>query len=224
MPSSTQRPTRRRFVASAVSLLCGTALAGCGGLDSATGSASGSSREGPDARPPADALVDPPHVSLRNAEPKPNVWSETPTETATPEGDEKPAIDEWAHHVVASDEAAADLTFADVEGADEARAFLEATDFDAETVYVERHVVGECYRHRLCWIRWTESEIETDYAWILRDADVACEADARDAVTKLIRLPVALDPDEISSYGSSSGSGRCRRPEGAGEPTEVDAS
>jgi hypothetical protein len=220
MPSSTQLPTRRRFVTSAIALLGGTALAGCGG----SGSASGSSREAPNADPPDDALVDPPHVSLRNAALEPIVWSGTPTETPDTEESGEPAIDSWAHHVVASDEAAAELTFADVDGVDEAREFLAETDFDAATVYVERQLVGECYRHELCWVRWTDSEIETDYARILRDADVACEADARSVVTKLIRLPVTLEPGQISSYGSSSGGGPCRRPGGDGESMEVDAS
>lgn len=221
MPSSTQRPTRRRLLAATASIFCGTALAGCGGGSS---SASGSAREGPSAEPPDDALVDPPHVTLRSGDLQPLVRSGTPTETATAsaEGSREPKIDGWAHHLVASDEAAAALTVADVDGADEARAFLDATDFDAETVYVERHLVGECYLHELCWIRWTDSKIETDYARILRDADVACEADARDVVTKLIRVPAALDPEQISSYSSGSGGGRCRRPANDGsEATEV---
>ncbi|MFA1609615.1 hypothetical protein [Halobellus rubicundus] len=219
MPSR-QQPTRRRLLAAAGSLLGATALAGCGG----SGSASGSSRVAPGSDPPEDALVDPPHVSLRNGDREPIVWSETPSETESAgAGGETPEIDSWTHHVVASDEAAAALTFADVDGVDEARAFLDETDFGSETVYVERHLVGECYHHRLCWVRWTDSEIETDYARVLRDADVACEADARDVVTNLIRLPATLEPGQINSYGSSGGGGRCRRPEG-GEPTEVDAS
>jgi len=226
MPSSTQGPTRRRLLAATASLFCGTALAGCGGSSSASGSA----REGPNAEPPDDALVDPPHVTLRSGDLQPLVRSGTPTETADADasaaGSREPEIDSWAHHLVASDEAAAALTVADVDGADEAREFLDATDFGSETVYVERHLVGECYLQELCWVRWTDSAIETDYARVLRDADVACEADARDVVTKLIRLPAALDPDSVSSYSSGSGGGRCRGPARGdrGEPTEVDAS
>ncbi|MFB6250581.1 MAG: hypothetical protein ABEI27_02655, partial [Halobellus sp.] len=122
-------------------------------------------------------------------------------------------IDDWAHYLIARTEDASALTFADVDGADDARSFLDATDFSSQTIYVERHLVDECFRHRLCWVRWTESEVETDYARLLRDADFACEANAQMAVTYLIRLPVTLEPGQINSYGSGSGGGPCPRPD-----------
>jgi hypothetical protein len=167
---------------------------------------------GPSAEPPEDALIDPPHVTLRGRATEPNVVRETSTGNDAGDDSSSPnaEIDDWAHYLLASDADADTLTFADVEGDDQARTFLRETDFDSETVYVERHLVGECYRHQLCWVRWTEEKIETDYARVLRDADVACEADTRVAVTNLLRLPVALDPEEISSY-SSGGGGSCRR-------------
>jgi hypothetical protein len=216
MPSSTPAPTRRRFVKSTAAVLGAAALAGCGG----SGSASSSSRAAPNADPPDDALTDPTHVTLRNPERAPIVSGPESTVGGTnAESDQgadesTPQFDEWHHLVVVDADRASSLTFADVDGVDDARRLLEETDFDSESVYVERSVVPECYERRLCWIRWSDSEIETDYARILRDADVACEADAEDVVTNVIRLPVALDPDQISSYGSSSGSGPCRRPEG----------
>mgnify|MGYP006281434213 CR=1 FL=1 len=208
MPSDTPRSTRRRVLASTVAALGLTALAGCSG----SGSGSASSRAGPDAEPPEDALVSPPHVTLRGPATEPNVVRETAAENETPSPGTE--IDDWAHYVLANGADADAVTFADVDGADEAKRFLEATNFDSETVYVERHLVGECYRHQLCWVRWTDEMIETDYARTLRDADVACEADTRVAVTNLIRLPVALDPDQITSHSSGSGGGACRRPEG----------
>ena len=209
MPSNTPRSTRRRVLASTVAALGLTTLAGCSG----SGSGSASSRAGPGTEPPEDALVGPPHVTLRGPTTEPNVVRETSAENGTPSSDTE--IDDWAHYVLASDADADAVTVADVDGAKEAKRFLEETNFDSETVYVERHLVGECYRHQLCWVRWTSEEIETDYARTLRDADVACEADTRVAVTNLIRLPVALDPEQISGYSSSSGGGACRRPEAA---------
>lgn len=214
MPSSTPTPTRRRLLQSVAAVLGASALAGCGG----SGSASSTARAGPNAHPPEDALTDPTHVSLRHSERAPIVRDADST-TADSEGDSDAdegataRFDEWHHLLVANADHASSLTFADVDGVADARRLLAETDFESESVYVERHVIGECYERRLCWIRWTDSEVETDYARILRDADVACEADARDVVTNLVRIPVALDPERISSYGSSSGGGPCRRPE-----------
>ncbi|WP_256288621.1 hypothetical protein [Halobellus inordinatus] len=208
MPSSTSSPTRRRLLRSTAALLGAGALAGCGGHSGASGS---SSVSGPGAEPPADALVDPTAVKLRNPELKPVVSTGTETTTKSDDQTETP-IDDWRHTLVGDAETAASLSFADVDGADEAKALLEETDFESQSVYVERHAIGECYERRLCWVRWTEHEIETDYARILRDADVACEADARDVVTYLIRIPVALDPEQVNSYSSGSGSGPCRTP------------
>ena len=166
---------------------------------------------------PEDALVDPPRVTLRGSGMEPNVVSETPTETASSDDDQsdRDRIDDWAHYLVSNAEDASALTFADVDGAADARSFLDATDFSSQTIYVERHLVDECFRQRLCWARWTENNIETDYARILRDADVACEANAQVAVTYLIRLPVTLEPGQINSYSSGSGGGPCPRPDDA---------
>ncbi|WP_336024063.1 hypothetical protein [Halobellus salinisoli] len=213
MPSNTPSPSRRRLLQSAAALLGASALAGCGGSSS---SSSGTARAGPDANPPKDALTDPTHVSLRNSELASIVRdaeSETEEPTAGADG-ETPRFDRWQHELVADAERAESLTFADVDGVDEARSLLEETDFESESIYVEGHAVEECYERQLCWVRWTDSEIETDYARVLRDADVACEADAKDFVTNLIRIPAALDPDDIRSYGSSGG-GRCRTPSGS---------
>ncbi|WP_311170484.1 hypothetical protein [Halobellus ordinarius] len=211
MPSSTPALTRRRLIQAAAALGA-TALAGCGG----SSSASGSTREVPAAGPPDDALNDPPHVSLRQSELKPIVVTEsTPTDdTETGTGAETIAeADKWHQILVADAETAESLTIADVDGAESARQFIAETDFDAETVYVERHVTPECYERRLCWINWTESRIETEYARVLRDADVACEADAEDVLTTLIRIPAALDPDSVQRYSSGGGGGPCPRPE-----------
>ncbi|RLM56665.1 hypothetical protein DVK02_09225 [Halobellus sp. Atlit-31R] len=194
------------------------ALAGCG----AESGASGSRREsGPGADPPADALRDPTVVTLRNPDRRPIVFTDADAQTQADAGSDADAdadagsatpIDDWEHVLVTDSETAASLSFADVDGVDAARALLEETDFDAESVYVERHTIGECYERQLCWVRWGESEIETDYARLLRDADVACEADAEDVVTSLIRLPVALDPDQITRHSSGTGGGPCRTP------------
>lgn len=209
MPSSTPCPTRRRLLRSAAALVGVGAVAGCNG----TAESSGTAVAGPDPDPPDDAVTDPATVVLRASPDEPVVRTETDDTDSDGESDDR--VDRWRHNLVADAETAASVSIADVDGADEARQFLEETDFDAETVYTERHVVGECYDQRLCWIRWTDERVETSYARVLRPAEAACSADARVGVTHLIRLPVALDPDGISRFSSSGGSGQCRTPAGS---------
>lgn len=160
--------------------------------------------------PPDDALLDPPMVNLRNPAVAPIVTradEETPTRSETERS-------MWRREVIGDMETADALTFADVEGADRARQFLDETDFGSETVFVEQSEVAECYELELCWIRWADGSIETAYARGYRDADVDCESGADDVVANLVRLPVALDPEQIRGGGSSTTSGHCGGPEG----------
>lgn len=190
-------PTRRRALHGAAALLAG--LAGCFDESSSTGTRA--------TRRSGDVAYDPESFALRNPSPGPTVWTgQRPT--AEP-GDDRVYFP--GHLFVAGPDDLADVSVADVPGAADARAFLEATDYDAATVYVDQSFVGECYEPELCHVRWSETEIRTSYARRYRDVDVACEADAEDFVTNLIRIPVALDPDKVRSY-SSSGGGRCRTP------------
>ena len=215
MPSNERSPTRRRFLRSTAALVGAGTVAGCGGSESASSSVSNA----PGDDPPDDAVTDPPAVVLR-APRDVAVLRERGSDAESAGTDE---IREWTHSLVADADAAASVSVADVDGATAARRFLGETDFDTETVYVERHVVGECYERRLCWIRWTEEAVETSYARVLRAADVACSADAGVGVTHLIRLPAALDPDSVSSFSSSGGSGVCRsRMESEDAGTEVE--
>ena len=215
MPSSTRSPTRRRLLRAAAALVGAGALAGCGGSASSSSSASNA----PNANPPDDALTDPSTVALRAPA---DVTMLRDGETGTDASGEI-RTDEWQHDLVADADTAASVSIADVDGAEAARRFLDDTDFETETVYIERHVVGECYEQRLCWIRWTDEEVETSYARILRPAEVSCSADDRTGVTYLIRLPAALDPDSVSHFSSGSSSGVCRsRTESGSAGTEVE--
>jgi hypothetical protein len=207
MPSNSPQPTRRRLLRSAAALVGVGAVAGCNG----TAESSGTAVADPDPDPPDDAVTDPESVVLR-APPDELVLREATDTDTESEGDAR--IDEWRHNLIADAETAASTSIAEIDGAGEARQFLDETDFGTETVYVERHVIGECYDQRLCWIRWTDERVETSYGRVLRPAEAACSADARVGVTHLIRLPVALDPDEVSRFSSSGGSGQCRTPAG----------
>ncbi|WP_224337951.1 hypothetical protein [Haloprofundus halobius] len=145
-------------------------------------------------------------MGLRNPNVAPVLRSHDP-ETPT---DEESADTDWQSIFVTDAETAAALDFADVEGVSHAKQFLEETDFESETVYVEQRRIGECYEQRLCWIRWTESSVETSYATGYRDADVACSAESNDVVAVLVRLPVALDADRIRSRCTRTSTGSCQ--------------
>lgn len=191
MPSS----TRRRALHGAVALFAG--FAGCSGE---TSTESSYPTEDVD-----NVAIDPESYSLRNSRLEPVVWS---GERPTPEDE---GTHFWTHAFVTDADDAASVSIADVPGAAEARDFLDATDYDAATVYVEQSTVRECFAPELCHVQWSETEVETSYTRRYRDADVACETDAEDVVATLIRIPAAFDPSDVNSYGSSHGSGTCDR-------------
>jgi len=200
MPS----PTRRRALHGVAAALAGVALAGCSGESSSTSS------HPPDAT--GTVAFDPDSYSLRNDGREPILWSgERPTTEPDATEDEE-RVRPWDHHhfVADADDAAA-VSIADVDGAAGARAFLDSTDYDAATVYVERVGIRECFAQDLCRVRWSETEIDTDYTRYHRDADVACETDERDVLVTLIRVPEDFDPIDVHSFGSSRGSGTCER-------------
>jgi hypothetical protein len=197
MPST----TRRRALHGVATLLAGVGLAGCSGESSSTSTHP--------AEAPGNVAFDPESYSLRSPDPEPILWSgERPTTAADAEDWVRP----WGHHLFVADaDDAAAVTVADVEGAEGAREFLDSTDYNAATVYVERVAIRECFTQELCHVRWAETEIDTSYARHYRDADVACETDARDTFVTLIRIPADFDPSDVNGYGSSRGSGSCER-------------
>lgn len=202
--------TRRRFIrGAAAALLAG--VAGCNGDAYGSATASGGSSR-PDAGPVPD------HYTLRNPANEAPVWFHHPDATETERRTVSDRLRE-THGFVASEEKAERLRFADVDGAAEARRFVDGTDFDGETIYVETESVSACRTLSLCGVSWTNSSIHTDYGSTYRDADVACEADDRDGVSTLIRIPEALDPNAINRYGSGWSSSGCHLRRRDGERT-----
>jgi hypothetical protein len=196
--------TRRRALRGAAALLAG--VTGCAGEESASSS-----------YPPetvGNVAYDPESAGLRDPDHGPVVWTGARPTTAADEDEDE---DEWRgrpwdrHIFVADADDAAAVSVADVSGADDARTFLAATDYDEATVYVERTAIRACFAQDLCHVRWSETDVHTSYARYYRDADVACETDARDTVVTLIRIPEAFDPSDVNGYGSSRGSGTCER-------------
>lgn len=194
--------TRRALLQGAAALSLG--LAGCSGATSSSTTVTASNRLNAD-----NAVLEPDHVALRNQDNTRIVWfdDELPASPdSTP--DDRHRISDAEAGLIADEGDAAELRFADVDGVDDARRFVDETDFDSETLVLETTRVPECYRLELCGATWSESDYHTYYGRVLRPADVACETDAWDRVSHLIRLPAVLDPSEITGRGSgTSGSG-----------------
>ncbi|NHN61256.1 MULTISPECIES: hypothetical protein [Halorussus] len=220
---------RRRLLAGAAALLSG--LAGCSESTTDTGSAPGEHRPENVARNPEAAV-------LRSSdEAGPLAW--LPPDDASGSGDaaasdssdaaaaSDPPAGSTRWVIVASRSRADRLRFADVDGAADARRFVAETDFDEETLYLDPQTVSECFALELCYVTWSATEIDTRYGRHYRDADVSCRTDATDRTAWLIRIPDALDPDEVSSHGSGMSSGGCTYPPylratpGSYSPTET---
>lgn len=195
--------TRRRLLQGAAALAAG--LAGCNGSSSGV-----SSSNHPD---DAENLeTDPEGYALRNADNAPVAWfASSETSTAPPTTEREPRISERETGLVATAERASRLRFADVDGVDGARSFVEETDFDRETVLLETRLVRECFRLDLCAITWSATSYHTYFGRTYRPADVACRTDANDRVAQLVRIPDTLDPDAVTSHGSGSTSGSCAK-------------
>lgn len=196
--------TRRRALHGLAAIAA--TLAGCNGSDSDSFS------DPPPAGPPENVVKDPPHYTLRNPEPEPPVLIQPPeTTTDGMGGSRRPRRD----GLVATAETADRITFVDgLDGADAARKFVEATDFSSETLLLEPRTIDECFHNKLCYVTWSSFEYRTWYARLYRDADVACETDANDFVTFLIRIPDTLDPQNYNSHGSGTSTRGCMVPPG----------
>lgn len=104
--------------------------------------------------------------------------------------------------------------------AESARAFLEATDFDEETVYITGRGIRSCYRLRVQSVSWEPRDVEYEYCRELRPPDVRCVADRWESLGLLFRLPAALDMRVTG--GGSSGRSQCRNADTDYETIEVD--
>jgi hypothetical protein len=218
------RLTRRRALQAAVGLAAG--LAGCPDGETDAGRDDGATPIGSPTPPvPGDDRVsDIESVTLRADEggyDNPLAWFvPEPGDRATADSTVDPSDREF-EGLIADPATAETLRVTDRATETEAsvapetaRQFVAGTDFDSETLLVEGRSVGECYHLVLCSVFWEDGEVETRYGRFLRGADVACEADARDAHVTIARLPVSLDPAEFEMGATGVASGRCFRWEG----------
>ncbi|OYR52195.1 hypothetical protein [Halorubrum sp. Ea8] len=203
-------PTRRALLRSAS--LGALALGGCLGAetsDDGDPSRSAESRSGSDGdptvlkarNPGGEAVVVDLAVEGDDAE----------DDAGTEGGDDDVDPVPLSRELVTSDERAAELTVAAGvadEGRARVRSFLDETDYETETVFVAPASIDSCYRYRIRSVSWRPGHVEYEYCRELRPPDAACEADTRDAVGLLFRLPAALR-SPLSGSGSS-GRSPCR--------------
>ena len=193
--------TRRRALQGAAALLAG--LAGC---SDATGGFSSTATMSSDWRP-RNALSDPELRTLRRDGTEPVVRTGDGASTDEPDRRHYPT-----YGFVASEDDRDALRLADVDGVDEVERFLDGVDFDSETIHYVQAKVRECYRRELCYVAWSSDRVQTRFAWHLRGAQEACEADAHVIVAWFVKIPEAIDPDDITRYGTG-GSRGCRLPD-----------
>jgi hypothetical protein len=202
-------PETRRSILHGVAGLA-TLLAGCGGESSSSTNVSNSNTPVPDG-PQSGSERDPATVLFR-------IESENPPVGIADEDQRRSHYrDRYGPRAVIDSTTRADQLTVD-DGVNRSRldSFLAETEFDAETLYLETIGVEECFRLDLCHISWQADEISTDYTRRLRPYTEECVADKRVWETRLIRIPDALNADNVNSYGSSVGTGACRQGQGGG--------
>lgn len=208
--------TRRQFLTVLTGLAGG--LAGCAG-QSGESSRSVSETNRPTV-PDENAAVDPPMIQRRSTTQQPIRLRAAQTQDGGASSDEETRDDEsfrrlrrGTNEVIDTAAKAGRLVSnEDGDGDDsELSEFIAATDFEAETLYLEPRQIEQCYRLSLCYVSWQDDDIRTAYGRRLRPYDEQCAADQTVIETRLIRLPVALDADAISGLGTSVRSGRCGR-------------
>lgn len=209
-----------------LALLAGAAatLAGCSGFASSSGdssSATPGAQETVTDGPQSGTTTAPETFLVRVGTDRPPVW------LADPNGDGggRPTPrreDRYIGSIVVDSESRADRlsTAEPVDGAG-VDSFLGATDFGAETVYIETIGVEECFRLELCRISWQPDDVSTDYARRSRPYDEQCAVDERVFEARLVRLPDAIDADRVRGGSTSIGTGACdgdrHRAEAVGE-------
>jgi len=190
-------PSRRRLLRSALSGIA-VAVAGCAGSSNRepTGTDSGSgSTDGP--APRSGTVTDPPVRKPRNP-------GGGPVLREAAAGDDGEAVG-IGREVITEGSRVEELTFGagvPEAAAESARDFLAGTDFDGESVFYSPSRTDSCERYRIRGASWEPTRVDYRYCRELRPPDGPCEADARDTVGILIRLPVTFSR-RISGSGSS---------------------
>jgi hypothetical protein len=217
--------TRRRLLHAAVAGITG--LAGCGRLIGGAAETSRTASTHGGSNGPAKSIDrDPQTVLLRSGSETPPIRPpDFERERSDPSHRER-LSSRVTNTVLDSRSTAERLTVASGVDRDTVSAFVADTDFGRQTLYLETNRVQECYRLHLCYVSWSSDQIETDYVRKLRPYDEHCSADDTVFESRLVRLPVPLDEDDVDSFASSIGGGgqcdhgRAARPERSSNGTD----
>ncbi|RKD97106.1 hypothetical protein [Halopiger aswanensis] len=205
MPSTTV--SRRRLLATAGSTLA-LAVAGCAGSDGSGTTVEHSASEGTT----LESSHEYESIAVRSAENE--IFVHQDEEAAEAAADRDGYRSRRERVFVVDDEAATALRIETSEpDASRIREFVEATDFENESVVVEQRSIEDCYRRRLVAVRAGDDEFRTEYCQTLKDATTPCEADKE--LVEAIVIRVQRPYDEAPSSFSSSESHRCRDSERA---------
>ncbi|WP_241431974.1 hypothetical protein [Haloferax mucosum] len=195
-------PTRRQLLhASGAALLTG--LAGCSGANGSAsfGSESNSGETSPHGPDPDTLVTDYDRHTIRHEA------DEAIFRSADANADDDD-IDEF---VLTTNEDRKNLDIvATPAGIDDARAFIDETNFQDEGLAIVQHRVDACRKIKLLYVASPPDEFARfRFCTVIRDASVECSTDAMHVVASIIRVPNS-DSDE-TSWGYSRGSS-CRLP------------
>lgn len=206
MPSTDR--SRREVLSVAGSTLAvaaGTALAGCVGTDRTAPDDDpddATAHEASD-RPSQYAALDDDEdvLSVRAADAEPFVFE---SETDVPDDDRVYA--QPTFHVV--DDAAADALFvdADEEAVDAIEHFVEGTDFETQSIFVDQRTIGDCYDRVFLGAEATADSVRTAYCRSLKPPTTPCEADHEVVEAVIVRLGRPYDDPPSSRQSSEHGS------------------
>ncbi|WP_336338609.1 hypothetical protein [Haloarcula brevis] len=198
--------TRRALLHSACGLA--TLFAGCNGLfEGGTGSTRTPTESDDAAAPGAGSMTDPETVVARVDADRRPVWLDDdgrPTEIRHRDRLQSEIIDTAAK--------ADRLGVAETVDRQAIESFLDETDFDTETIYIQNVRIEECFRLSLCRVQWSPDRISTDYGRVSRPYDERCTAGETVYAVWFIRIPQALDADGVTSFSSSIGGSGCDGP------------
>lgn len=201
-------PTRRRLLQAATAVAAG--LAGCSGFAGEESSSTRSVSESGTTLPDGTSEPDPDTFLVRaDTDLPPLRVVEQDAEPTEPKPREQRSR-RIRSEVIDSESRAEQLEVAEAIDGASVSSFVSETEFETETLYLDTKLIEECFRLGLCTISWSADEVQTSYARPLRSYDEPCDADEQVYESRLIRIPAAVDADEVNSYGSGvSGRGSC---------------
>jgi hypothetical protein len=188
-------PSRRALLAS-VGTGVSTLLAGCASDDSP-----GTITDGY----PGERIAEYTVAFTRSTGDRPPVVAVS-TDDGTAESDQTPTPDRSLSRTLAGRGDADAVEFApDATNVAAVRRLLAETGFTDECVFLYQTGIPECYRLELNYVsRDPDGDPSFDFCTVIRDADVACEREARDHVAAFVRLP--FPGGDVGGYSISGGS------------------